>query len=157
MTLAINAKTSVIDCNTNVAHSSVVNTEAQTLRMTVQSQYVVQMTCYDYMSKITNTPIKFASGTRFQAMIGIQSYQSNALVTVSNAFFNDSDDWADVDPSAGLICFKVSLNVPALLTDLSGVANKTYCMQVWAVDADTNLPWIVSSQEVIISNVVVEI
>lgn len=157
MTLAINSKNIVVDTNINLMQSSIVNRILIPIYMTVQSQYVVKMQCNNYIDSASSVLKSFLPTDRFMAVIGNQSWKSSALVEVRNVDFNYSGDWAEVDPSIGNICFRLSLNDLRLLTDISGLASKAYCMQVWCIDSDSNLPYLVSSGNITINNVVVEI
>jgi hypothetical protein len=159
--LSLTTRPIIVDASANRGYASDTNTEEYVPIMTVQSSYVVQMTCYNEIPSPVGSsvavPRDLSGVAKWNAYIGNQTYASGALVAVENGSFNSSADWADVDPSIGKICFKVSLNVHALLADISGTKYKDYAMQVWAVDTDTDLPFIVLSSTVRIYNVVVEV
>lgn len=154
MTIAINSKSLVIDCNDLRPHATLTNPEEATVKMTVQGQYVVRMTCYDFMGKTSTVPKVFSASDEWVAFLGTAGAP---LITIDDSAFNDSNDWTDASPAAGKICVKVSLNNENLLDDISGLASKDYLLQVWCVPVTTEDPYLVASIGVPINNVAVEV
>jgi len=155
--LTINTREIYNDANDNIGHTSVINKTKYDINTTIQSQYIIKLYCYEYLFS-TNTPKVFNVTDRFILVIGVQQYNIEPFILIKNSsLINQVSDWADVDPTQGKICFRVSLNDSDLLSDISGLSSKDYCMQVLCVDGTTQLPYLVNSSKITIKNVTVEV
>lgn len=154
--MLINERILYIDINNAKVQSAVDNFADYTLYLTAQGQYVLKFYCYD---SIFSTPVikNFQAGDTFYLVLGYKQWNITPLVKVIDPIYiNQISDWSSVDPLTGKICFKISLNVPELLIDISGSSNKTYTMQIWCENS-SKTPYIVASCPVNIKNITVEI
>jgi len=117
------------------------------IELYVNSQVVFRLTCYDdfsnsIISNMKNLNLLWGFDSTFVA-------HHNDIINVLN--FNDSDDWADVDPENGKICWRVDTSDANIMSYIGQEKSKIVYSDLWILgDGDPDEPDVLINADTIL-------
>jgi len=154
--MLINNKNIIVDIDNSVNLSNVSSPYlSETINLYRETEYVFKLSLYNSWDNTNVFPL--TTTDRYCIYVG-DVYGSNSapVIVESNASsFNQTADWSDVDPTIGLICFRLPTTSDDLATDLGNSASKNYTLQVW-LSNDNDEGVLLLDTQVKINNVAVE-
>lgn len=105
------------------------------IQLFINSQIVFRLTCYDdylndIVSDLKNVNMLWGFDSTFIT-------HHNDLINITT--FNDTDDWADVDPENGKICWRVDTSSFTIIDFIGSSKTKTVYSDLWMIGDED--PW----------------